>query len=39
LTEAPGQRATARITTVCGRAHALRVVRASMKDYTEAFRL
>jgi len=34
----PGQRATARITRVYGRTHALKVVQAAMDDYAEAFR-
>jgi len=34
----PGERATARITRVYGRAHARKVVQAAMDDYTEAFR-
>ncbi len=34
----PGQRSTARITKIYGREHALKVVRASMADYNEAFK-
>jgi inorganic pyrophosphatase len=33
----PGQRARARIASVYGRVHALKVVRAAMADYDEAF--
>jgi inorganic pyrophosphatase len=33
----PGQRAKARVTRVYGRQHALKVVRAAMADYDEAF--
>ena len=33
----PGQRSQARITSVYGRAHALRVVRAAMDDYESTF--
>jgi inorganic pyrophosphatase len=33
----PGTRSQARIDRIYGRAHALRVVRASMDDYAEAF--
>jgi inorganic pyrophosphatase len=33
----PGQRSRARIATVYGRAHALKVVRAAMADYDDNF--
>jgi hypothetical protein len=33
----PGQRAQARIASVYGRAHALKVVRAAMADYDDSF--
>jgi inorganic pyrophosphatase len=33
----PGQRARARITRVYGRAHALKVVRAAIADYDDAY--
>ena len=33
----PGQRAKARITSVYGRVHALKVVRAAMTDYDDNF--
>jgi inorganic pyrophosphatase len=35
----PGRRATARIARVYGRDHALKVVRAAMKDYVKTFGL
>ena len=34
----PGQRATARITRIYGRPHALKVVQAAIDDYAETFR-